>query len=85
MAAGSAPSASPQSRVIDGRDGLEARVAEPCARATRRSVPRPRALGRLSAAAGASFEFWQGRPSRLHDRLRYTRAEEGWRIERLAP
>ena len=31
------------------------------------------------------FEFWQGRPSRLHDRLRYTRANDAWRIERLAP
>jgi pyridoxamine 5'-phosphate oxidase len=32
-----------------------------------------------------SVEFWQGRPNRLHDRLRYTMAEEGWRIERLSP
>ena len=32
-----------------------------------------------------SVEFWQGRPSRLHDRLRYERVAGGWRIERLAP
>jgi pyridoxamine 5'-phosphate oxidase len=34
-----------------------------------------------------SIEFWQGRPNRLHDRLRYTLSEDGldWKIERLAP
>jgi pyridoxamine 5'-phosphate oxidase len=34
----------------------------------------------------SSIEFWQGRPNRLHDRLRYTRiGDSGWRVERLAP
>ncbi len=32
-----------------------------------------------------SYEFWQGRPNRLHDRIRYTRLKKGWKIERLAP
>jgi pyridoxamine 5'-phosphate oxidase len=32
-----------------------------------------------------SIEFWQGRESRLHDRILYTKTDEGWRIERLAP
>jgi pyridoxamine 5'-phosphate oxidase len=32
-----------------------------------------------------AVEFWQGRPNRLHDRLRYTLVEGGWRIERLSP
>jgi pyridoxamine 5'-phosphate oxidase len=32
-----------------------------------------------------AIEFWQGRPNRLHDRIRYVREKEGWRIERLAP
>ena len=75
--------ASPQSRVIDGRAGLEARVAELTARHPE-DVPRPCHWGgyRLRPTL---LEFWQGRPSRLHDRLRYTRAKEGWRIERLAP
>jgi pyridoxamine 5'-phosphate oxidase len=75
--------ASPQSRVIDGRAGLEARVEELTARYPE-DVPRPRHWGgyRLRPTL---LEFWQGRPSRLHDRLRYTRSKEGWRIERLAP
>ena len=75
--------ASPQSRVIDGRAGLEARVEELTARYPE-DVPRPRHWGgyRLRPTL---LEFWQGRPSRLHDRLRYTRSTEGWRIERLAP
>ena len=75
--------ASPQSRVIEGRAGLEARVAELTARHPE-DVPRPRHWGgyRLRPTL---LEFWQGRPSRLHDRLRYTRSKEGWRIERLAP
>jgi pyridoxamine 5'-phosphate oxidase len=75
--------ASPQSRVIDGRGGLEARVAELAARHPG-DVPRPRHWGGYRLRPGA-LEFWQGRPSRLHDRLRYTRSKEGWRIERLAP
>jgi pyridoxamine 5'-phosphate oxidase len=33
----------------------------------------------------SSFEFWQGRPNRLHDRLQYTKTKQGWKIERLAP
>ena len=75
--------ASPQSRVIEGRAGLEERVAELTARHPE-DVPRPRHWGgyRLRPTL---LEFWQGRPSRLHDRLRYTRAGKAWRIERLAP
>lgn len=75
--------ASPQSRVIDGRAALEARVEELTARHPE-DVPRPRHWGgyRLRPTL---LEFWQGRPSRLHDRLRYTPAGGAWRIERLAP
>ena len=75
--------ASPQSRVIDGRAGLEARVAELTARHPQ-DVPRPAHWGGYRLRP-TEFEFWQGRPSRLHDRLRYRPDGERWRIERLAP
>jgi pyridoxamine 5'-phosphate oxidase len=75
--------ASPQSRVIPGRKPLEARVRELEALHPA-DVPRPPHWGGYRLRP-ASFEFWQGRRSRLHDRLRYTREAEGWRVERLAP
>jgi pyridoxamine 5'-phosphate oxidase len=75
--------ASPQSRVIEGREALEARVTELTARYPE-DVPRPRHWGGYRLRP-EQLEFWQGRPSRLHDRLRYTRDGETWRIERLAP
>jgi pyridoxamine 5'-phosphate oxidase len=75
--------ASPQSRVIDGRDALEAKVAA-LAALHPEDVPRPKNWGGYRVEP-AGFEFWQGRRSRLHDRLRYNRSGEGWQIERLAP
>jgi len=77
--------ASPQSQVLPDREALEARVAE--IESTFRSVeavPRPAYWGGWLLRPSV-IEFWQGRPSRLHDRLRYRRVDERWVIERLAP
>ncbi len=76
--------ASQQSAVIPGREGLERRVEELEAEYADRPVPRPPFWGGFRIVPEV-IEFWQGRPSRLHDRLRYTRRDEGWAIERLSP
>jgi pyridoxamine 5'-phosphate oxidase len=76
--------ASPQSRPIPGREDLERRLREAGERFGG-EVPLPEAWGGYRVRP-ETVEFWQGRPSRLHDRLRYSLLPGGgWRIERLAP
>ncbi len=75
--------ASPQSQVIANRSVIEQREAEFRARFGD-APPRPSHWGGYRLTPDR-FEFWQGRPSRLHDRLRYTCSEGRWIIERLAP
>ncbi len=75
--------ASPQSQVIDGRSTLERRLAEAVER-WGDDAPRPPHWGGYRVVPDM-FEFWQGRPSRLHDRLRYRLDGDSWICERLAP
>jgi pyridoxamine 5'-phosphate oxidase len=76
---------SPQSQVIPSRDWLEHREQELTAGFSGKTIDRPAHWGGYLVRPVA-LEFWQGRPSRLHDRIQYTLKENGgWQKERLAP
>lgn len=77
--------ASPQSKLIANRETIEANVIKFSEQFEKESISRPPHWGgyRLKPE---KIEFWQGRQSRLHDRLQYTLQEDNnWKIERLAP
>lgn len=76
--------ASEQSAVIPSRATLETRMSELSERYGEGDVPRPDHWGGYRVRPQA-VEFWQGRASRLHDRLRYTRDGDAWQVQRLAP
>ncbi len=75
---------SEQSRVINSRGLLEQKVAEIKQQFGDGHIPLPSFWGGYRIVP-ARIEFWQGRPSRLHDRLEYLRSHDGWNIQRLQP
>jgi pyridoxamine 5'-phosphate oxidase len=77
--------ASKQSEVVDARQVLDSRLTEMTERFENGDVPLPPHWGGYRVKPD-KFEFWQGRPNRLHDRFSYSRRADGaWQIDRLAP
>lgn len=76
--------ASPQSKVIGDRDSLERKVEELTTQYAGQEIPRPLHWGGYLVEP-THIEFWQGRPSRLHDRIVYDFVDGSWIINRLAP
>jgi len=76
--------ASPQSEVVVDRAALESRMNALIEKYGQEPIMRPEHWGGYCLTV-TEYEFWQGRDNRLHDRLRYTRSDDAWLIERLAP
>ncbi len=76
--------ASPQSQIIPDDEPLELAVEKLAAQYSDNVIPRPEHWGGFLLVP-QMIEFWQGKPSRLHDRYRYQRSPAGWDIHRLAP
>jgi pyridoxamine 5'-phosphate oxidase len=76
---------SPQSRVIEGRNFLEEKLAQAEKEFSGKEIPRPEHWGGYEVIP-QTIEFWQGRSNRLHDRILFTLTDkEKWKLERLAP
>jgi pyridoxamine 5'-phosphate oxidase len=75
---------SPQSRIINDRETLEKLVQDNSDKFQGKEIIRPEFWGGYKITANY-YEFWQGRKSRLHDRIAFTLDNENWKIERLAP
>ena len=77
--------ASNQSDVVASREALDTRLKEFADKYEEQEIPRPKHWGGFLIKP-SSIEFWQGRPNRMHDRIRYTLQKDySWKIERLAP
>tara|TARA_R110002033_G_scaffold38031_4_gene77294 strand:+ start:5046 stop:5414 length:369 start_codon:yes stop_codon:yes gene_type:complete len=77
--------ASNQSEVVSSRNELDEQLKTYEKKYNQQEIPRPKHWGGFLVKP-ISFEFWQGRPNRMHDRIRYTLQEDfSWKIERLAP
>ncbi len=75
---------SDQSEPIESREALEAKLATLEKQFEGQNIPKPTNWGGY-AIKPIEFEFWQGRASRLHDRIRYTKNNEEWVVQRLQP
>ncbi|WP_010136645.1 pyridoxamine 5'-phosphate oxidase [Ochrovirga pacifica] len=74
-----------QSQVVPSRQALDANLESYQKQFKNKEIPRPKHWGGYIIKP-ISIEFWQGRPNRMHDRIRYTQTENfDWKIERLAP
>jgi pyridoxamine 5'-phosphate oxidase len=76
--------ASAQSSIVQGRPSIEESFQQCLAKYEGKDIPLPDFWGGYIIHP-SSFEFWQGRPSRLHDRMKYTKEQDSWLIVRLSP
>jgi len=75
---------SDQSQIIDSKKSLEQKVKDIRAKYEGKQIPMPPFWGGYRVVP-TSFEFWQGQPNRLHDRLHYRQTKDGWIVDRLCP